>query len=96
MTENLTLARQLAREWDDLAHQAAWNHHQLLKSRITEEAARAAIRSATPNDAFGILINTMVETSTDIITDLDEIIIAAEEIAGGMERMAWREEITEP
>ena len=93
MTENnLTLAKQLAREWDDLAHEAAWNHHQLLKSRITEVAAREAIRLATPNDTFGQLINAMVETSTNILTDLDEIILAAEEISGGMERMAWKEE----
>ena len=86
-------ARQLARNWDDLAHEAAWNHHQLLKNRITEETAREAIRSATPNDAFGQLINSIVETSTDILTDLDEIILAAEEIAGGMERLTpWEEE----
>ena len=78
----------MAREWDDLAHEAAWNHHQLIKGRITEEAAREAIRSATPNDAFGQLINSLITTSTDLITDLDEIILAAEEMAGAMERVA--------
>jgi hypothetical protein len=84
----LSQATQLAREWDDLAHEAAWNHHQLLKGRITEEAAREAIRSATPNDAFGQLINSLITISTEIITDLDEIILAAEEMAGAMERVA--------
>jgi len=91
MSDHLNLlnqATQLAREWDDLAHEAAWNHHQLIKGRITEEAAREAIRSATPNDAFGQLINSLITVSTDIITDLDEIIFAAEEMAGAMERVA--------
>jgi hypothetical protein len=91
----LNQARQLAREWDDLAHEAAWNHHQLLKNRITEETAREAIRSATPNDAFGQLINSMIETSTEILTDLDEIILAAEEMAGAMERVAPWDELEE-
>ena len=91
MSEHLSLlsqATQLAREWDDLAHEAAWNHHQLLKGRITEEAAREAIRSATPDDAFGQLINSLVAISTDVLEDLDEIILAAEEMAGAMERVA--------
>jgi hypothetical protein len=91
MSEHLSLlsqATQLAREWDDLAHEAAWNHHQLLKGRITEEAAREAIRSATPDDAFGQLINSLVAISTNVLEDLDEIILAAEEMAGAMERVA--------
>jgi DNA-binding transcriptional regulator PaaX len=93
--EHLSLLNQathLAREWDDLAHEAAWNHHQLLKGRITEEAAREAIRSATPDDTFGQLINSLIAESNNILEDLDEIILAAEEIAGGMQRVApWED-----
>ena len=91
MSEHLSLlnqATQLAREWDDLAHEAAWNHHQLLKGRITEDAAREAIRSATPDDAFGQLINSLIAESTNVLEDLGEIILAAEEMAGAMERVA--------
>ena len=94
-TEHLSLlnqARQLAQNWDDLAHEAAWNHHQLLKNRITDETAREAIRSATPNDAFGQLINSLIAESNNILEDLDEIILAAEEISEGMQRVApWEE-----
>ena len=88
----LSQATQLAREWDDLAHEIAWNHHQLLKGRITEEAALEAIRTATPDDTFGQLIKSLLAESNDILTDLDEIILAAEEIAGAMQRVApWED-----
>ena len=88
----LTQAAQLAREWDDLAHEAAWNHHQLIKGRITEEAALEAIRSATPDDTFGQLIKSLLAVSNNVLEDLDEIILAAEEMAGGMQRVApWED-----
>ena len=84
----LNQATQLAREWDDLAHEAAWNHHMLVKGRITEEAALEAIRSATPDDTFGQLIKSLLAESNDVLADLDEIVLAAEEMAGAMQRVA--------
>ena len=91
MTEHLALlsqATQIAQNWDDWAHKIAWNHHQLLRGRITEEAALEAIRSAAPDDTFGQLIGSLLTASNDVTTDLDEIILAAEEMAGAMQRVA--------
>ena len=89
----LTQAREMARNWDDLAHEVAWAHHMLVKGRMTEEAVRETLILVAPNDLFGELFKSLLVESTAVIDDLDEMILAAEEIAGAMERLApWNGE----
>ena len=84
----LTQAREMARNWDDLAHEVAWAHHMLVKGRMTEEAVRETLRLIAPNDLFGDLFKSLLVESTDLLSDLDEMILSAEEMAGAMERLA--------
>ena len=84
----LTQAEEMARKWDDLAHEAAWTHHMLVKGRMTEEAVREALRLAAPDDLFGELFKSLLVESTALLNDLDEMILAAEEMAGAMRRIA--------
>ena len=84
----LNQAKEMARKWDDLAHEAAWNQHMLVKGRMTEEAVREALRLAAPDDLFGQLFKSLLLESIDLLNDLDEMILAAEEMAGAMRRIA--------
>ena len=88
----LVQAQEMAQKWDDLAHEVAWAHHMLLRGRLTEEAVRETLRLIAPNDLFGDLFKSLLAESTDLLNDLDEMILSAEEMAGAMERLApWNE-----
>ena len=60
----------------------------LVKGRLTEEAVRDALILVAPNDLFGELFKSLLVESTALLNDLDEMILAAEEMAGAMGRIA--------
>ena len=89
----LKRAKQLGREWEELAHETVWSQHMLAKGRVTEEVALEAVRSATPDDAFGQLINSSLLESKNLLMDLHDVILAAEGMAEAMRSIApWDDE----
>ena len=89
----LIRAKQMGRKWDELVHETVWNQHMLAKSRVTEEVALEAVRSATPDDAFGQLIKSSLSALENPLMDFHSIIIAAEGMAEAMRAIApWDDE----
>ena len=89
----LKRAKQLGREWEELVHETVWSQHMLAKGRVTEEAALEAVRSATPDDAFGQLIKSSLLEPKNLLIDLHDVILAAEGMAEAMRAIApWDDE----
>jgi len=89
----LVRAKQMGRKWDELVHETVWNQHMLAKSRVTEEAAVEAVRSAIPDDAFGQVIRSSLSSLENPLMDFHSIILAAEGMAEAMRVIApWDDE----